>query len=171
MSIARTTTRLPLIAALLLLLGGCSAHRQTFAGHDSNEVWTAMLAVAEVPDYTGDWHVTDNIVTSDRSAGRIDVNRDLRRSVREADGSWRTEQRTWQFRYELLPGTPPTVTMIARNPAIPMHVLSEANRFFTDVGAVLAGVPRPVPADQPQFAVPDDPDAGRPGEPRDVDRR
>jgi len=130
-----------------------------------------MLAVAEVPDYTGDWHVTDNIVTADRPGGRIDVNRDLRRSVREADGRWRTELRSWQFRYELLPGNPPTVTMIARNPAIPMHVLAEANRFFADVDAVLAGVPRPVSPDQPQFQVPDDPAAGQPGEPRDIDRR
>ena len=157
-----------LAAILLMTLGGCQTHRQSFAGHQPDEVWAAVVAVAEGPDYTGDWHVTHNLVTADRQSGIVDVNRDLRRSIREADGRWREESQSWQFRYELLPGNPPVVTAVNRNPAIPMHALVEANRFFDDVRAVLAGVPRPVaPADQ-QFEVPTNPGAGQPGEPRRV---
>lgn len=151
------TFRVLLLLGCLLLQVGCATHERTYPGQSAEQVWAAMVAVAEVPDYTGDWHVTGNIVTTDHQEGIIDVNRSLRRTVLELSGERRTEQRDWQFRFMLLPAQSPTVAFVARNPALPMHVHVEADRFFTDLATVLAGVERDVAPPDQLLRVPPDP--------------
>ena len=58
--------RLPILLAAVLALGACGVEAD-FSGHETYQVWRAMQAAAEYPDYdhqdyTKRWKVMENIV-------------------------------------------------------------------------------------------------------------
>ncbi len=57
-------------ACVASLLGGCASETATFAGRPRDQVWTAMVAVAEQPDYQ-DWRMLDNVVSVDPEQEKI----------------------------------------------------------------------------------------------------
>ncbi len=133
-----------LAAALVATLAaGCTTQRASFPGQDTDQVWTALVAVAETPDYSDvpadeRWSVKENTIWLDSGGLRIEIYREL---VRTTDlGSTRpwSKQRTWRFRVRLEPGDPPTVEFRSRGVGAPFRALEEAERFFEDVAELLA---------------------------------
>ena len=132
----------PVAILVATLAAGCTTQRASFPGQDTDQVWTALVAVAGTPDY-GDvpaderWSVKENSVWLDPAALRIEIYREL---VRTTDlGSTRpwSRQRTWRFRVRLEPGDPPTVEFRSRGVGAPLRALEEAERFFEDVSELL----------------------------------
>ena len=46
-------TPLPVVLVLAVVCAGCTSQRQSYPGHDPGVLWTAMMAVADTPDYGG----------------------------------------------------------------------------------------------------------------------
>jgi hypothetical protein len=151
-----------LLAALGLSASGCTTARQSFPDHDASQVWTALVAVAQTPDYrdpdpTRRWHVRENQVWVDEEIPLIEIYRELDRVRYPARMDPRREHRTWRFRIILEKEDPPTAQFVSRGWGVPMHASEEARRFFMDViellessgeaaGAIDAPAPPPAPA-------------------------
>src|SRR5688572_25508895 len=72
------------IAIACLACTGCTVQRMTFPNHDPDEVWTAMVAVAQTPDYnhpdyTKRWTVRVNEVWVNPERSQIEIYRRLER--------------------------------------------------------------------------------------------
>lgn len=146
------TTRLARIAFVLLaasLFSGCVSYERTYPGRTQQQVWTAMISVAEQPNYDseewGKWHVMTNNVWVDESGARIEVSRHLRRSVYNA-GMVKPDQqeRTYELTFSLRGSTEPTVRCSMRGFEIPAEAFTESQRYFDDVGELLMGMPMPM---------------------------
>ncbi len=135
-------TRLSLFLTLFLI--GCSTNRQTFEGHDADQVWTAMVAVAKTPDYTtGDptdrWTVRENEVWVDQAENRIEIFRRVERILYRPASNPLHEDREWKLQVVLEKRDPPTVVFKARNLGVPSHAWDEADRYFAEVRDLLSG--------------------------------
>jgi hypothetical protein len=163
------STFLALALLLVVPLTGCTSKRQAYPNHSPGQVWTAMQAVAESPEYD-DWHLTANEVWVDEEQARIEVYREVRRTLHRPRSKPVNQRRTWRLRFVLEDEDPPTVRVVSRGMGVPAHALQEADRYLIDVRRMLqteyaAAVPhRPEPS--PEEA---DPLAPQP-EPRDAQR-
>ena len=149
--------RISTLAVLLLLLiplvglPGCSRVRQEFSG-DAEQVWTAMLAVAQSPSYEDEedpdkrWTVKENHVAVFEDEARIEIYRELERVLhRAAARPWR-EERQWRFRVVLdWERDPMRATFTSRGWGVPTQAAAEGDRYFADVLDLLSG--RVVPQD------------------------
>lgn len=144
------STLLLILTGLLFALaaGGCMIVRQEFAGHDPGNVWSTMRAVAEAPEYD-DWHIITNEVWESPDEARMEVYRELHRTVRTPPHKPRTERRNWRFRIEMLETDPPSARLISRGFAVPAHARVEGNRFFGVVLDMLGDPPARVPDEEP----------------------
>jgi hypothetical protein len=139
--------RLSLLTAFVfigLVEGGCASMVETFSGHDADEVWTAMMAVARTPDYSAAdpadrWTVRENHVWVDESNRRIEIFRRLERDLYQPAARHRHQQRQWKMQAALEERDPPTVRFRARQASVPAHVWEEAERYFDEVREVLEG--------------------------------
>lgn len=134
-----------LLLSTLLLLTGCGVEAN-FSDHPTDQVWRALQAVAEQPDYDHDdytkrWTVTENIVHVDQEERRIDIERDLERVLTRPRTRPLHQEEHWSIQVTLLPGN--RVQFRNMTPAIPAHVQLEADRYFTSVRRLLAGLPPP----------------------------
>ena len=93
---------------------------QEFAGLPSDQVWTALVAVAQSPSYD-DWTVTDNDVWVDEAARRIEIYRRLRRVIQQPAYKARRENREWRFQVIFEPTDPPQATFTSRGLGVPSH--------------------------------------------------
>lgn len=139
---------LPISFILMLLpaLAGCVSKSETFAGHSSQEVWTALAAVAKTPDYrdpdpTQRWTVRENDVWVDEAGHRIEILRRLERDLHNPASKPRHEDREWKLQITLASGDPPKAEFKARGWVIPAHVWDEADRYFNQVWDLLGGRP------------------------------
>jgi hypothetical protein len=131
-----------LCLALLLLSTGCTTKREVYAGYQPDVVWTAMLAVAETPDYTrGEpadrWFVRENRIWVDPDMNRIEIFRRLDRVLYQPASRPVRQDRTWKFQVMLEEHDPPTVMFRARNLGVPGHAWLEAERYFAEVREIL----------------------------------
>ena len=129
--------------ALFFLMGGCGSTTARFPGNDASQVWSAMVTVAEKPEYP-QWRVIENEVWVDSQTSRIEIMRILRRDRIRNEQKPRRESETWKFQITMIQSDPPTVKFFARQAAVPAHVWNEADRYFTDVRTLLEGTPVPV---------------------------
>ena len=130
---------------LLLLLGGCGV-KADFGDRPTDQVWRALQAVAEQPDYdhedyTKRWTVVENIVTVDEADRRIDIERELERVLVRPRTKPLHEEVRWSIQVTLLPGN--RVLFESAGAELPAHVQLEADRYFTSVRRLLAGLPPP----------------------------
>lgn len=142
------------LACVLLAFSGCTTKRQAYPNHTSNQVWVAMQAVAESPEYD-DWHVTSNEVWVDQEQARIEVYREIRRTLHRPRAKPSNQRRTWRLQYVLEDGDPPTVRVVSRGMGVPAHALEEADRYLLDVRRMLQSEfatppPAPVAREAPQ---------------------
>lgn len=143
------TTRLTRIVFVLFaasLFTGCVSYERTYPGRTQQQVWTAMISVAEQPDYDsekwGQWHVMANDIWVDEAGVRIEVSRHLRRVVYNA-GMVKpdAQDRTYQISVSLRGSTSPLIRFTLRGFENPTDAYTESQRYFDDVGALLDGMP------------------------------
>jgi len=143
------TTRILHFASLLvaaLLLSGCVTYERSYPGRTSQQLWTAMVSVAEQPDYTseewGPWHVMANDVYVEEGTGQIEISRHLRRVVYKAGMVKPDEQeRTYLISISLRQSVTPKIKFSMRGMEIPADAFTESQRYFDDVGDLLDGMP------------------------------
>ncbi len=131
-----TSSLAVVILAGTLLCGGTSVRRE-FLGSPPDQVWTAMVAVANSPDYD-DWTVTQNDVWVDDASQRIEIYRRMRRVIHQPAYKARRENREWRFQVIF---EPPVATFTSRGMGVPAHAQEEAEHFFDDVLDLLGGMP------------------------------
>jgi hypothetical protein len=116
-------------------------------GRDPDQVWNAMVAVAQAPDYsshvdpTTRWTVRENEVLIDSDASRIEVYRELERELHLPGQQSRHETRAWKFGIFLEKRNPPTVLFQTRNSGVAAHAWEEADRYFREVQQFLGPPP------------------------------
>ena len=149
---ATLSAALPAICAASLL-GGCASETATFAGRPRDQVWTAMVAVAEQPDYQ-DWRMLDNVVSVDPDQEKIVLFRALRRVAVRPGADKVRQDREYQFEIKLepenpkRPDAPATVVFATLQPIVPARLTDEAERYFASVAELLGEVkesPQPKP--------------------------
>jgi hypothetical protein len=131
---------------LIFLMSGCGSTIARFPGKDVSQVWSAMVTVAEEPEYPN-WLIIENEVWVDSKTSRIEIMRILGRDRVRPGQSPRRESETWKFQITMTKSVPPTVKFFARQAAVPAHVWVEADRYFTDVRTLLDGTSIPVSED------------------------
>lgn len=142
MSISRF--RFLFFAESLIFLGGCATRTHVFPDHQASDVWRAMIAAAETPDYhhpdpTERWTVRENNVWINDDENRIEIHREVERELMRPGAIPRHEQRQWRFQAVLEGTDPPTVRFNSRGLGVPAHAWIEAERFFDDVSDILGG--------------------------------
>ena len=131
------------LCIVLICLGGCSAPERTWTGHKRDVVWTAMLAVAQSPEYGHQnskqrWQVLENDVNQDSSSGIIKVRRTIRRAFRLPRQEVQHDFRELIFQVVLLPKEPPaTVFEELSFQYVPVRSTEEAARFFNQMDRLL----------------------------------
>ena len=133
----KITSHLTIVLLAVFMLLGCTTVHQEFAGLPSDQVWTALVAVAQSPNYD-DWTVTDNDVWVDEAAQRIEIYRRLRRVIQQPAYKARRENREWRFQVIF---EPPLATFTSRGLGVPSHAQHEGERYFLDVLDLLSGMP------------------------------
>lgn len=139
----KINARITVVILAMLALTGCTTVNHTFTYQPADQVWTAMVAVAQSPVYE-DWQVSRNDVWVDEDARRIEINRRLRRILAQPASKIRRENREWKFQIMLESTNPPRATFKSRGLGVPSHAQSEGERYFADVLDILSGV-----ADEP----------------------
>lgn len=176
-ALERSAGALLVIAMLSWLLSGCTSVKHTFTDVPAEQVWTAMVAVAEHPRYD-DWHLAENDVWVDQPAHRIEVYRRLQRVLYRPAAKPFPQQQAWRFQIEFEPddGAAPEAVFTSRGFNIPAYAWAEGDRYFADVRDILAGLPpastAPLPsaAASPPPAPPEQPapPAASPNAPQDL---
>lgn len=128
------------VVILLAAAGGCTSVSQRFPDYDPDDVWRAMVAVAESPHYD-DWKVKSNDVLVEDEVKRIQVYRELRRDLRVPGQAPRQEEIAWRIEISLVTTDPPEVEFLSRGVGVPMHARTEGTRYFADVRDILLGLP------------------------------
>ena len=155
---ARYLLKVSVMLSFALLLGGCSTQREVFTAHPADEVWTAMKAVAETPDYAqGDlsnrWTVRANNIWIDDETRRIEIARELERIYHQPGSTPHQENRAWKFTVRLESNDPPTAAITSRGMGVPAHAWEEADRYFDEVWQVLRSERPPKPVDAMEAAI------------------
>lgn len=157
----RATLTVALPAAFAAsLLAGCASETATFAGRPREQVWTAMVAVAEQPDYT-DWRMLDNVVSVDPDQEKIVLFRALRRVAVRPGADKVRQDREYQFEISLepenpnQPDAPAKVVFATLQPIMPSRLTDEAERYFASVAELLGEVketpqPKPLATEPPR---------------------
>ena len=123
-----------------VITGGCTSVEHSFLGYGSDQVWTAMVAVARTPAYD-DWKVAANDVWVDEREYRIEVHRHLRRVLYRPVAEAHRESQTWRFEIRLVELDPPLARFVSRGLGQPTDARREGNRYFLDVHDLLLGAP------------------------------
>jgi hypothetical protein len=141
---------------------GVTERRQIMTDRDPGQVWEAMKAVAQTPDYyarsidvDGRWIVRQNDVAYDDNVRRMEVYRRLEREVHKPLSPVRREEREWKFEIllEVPPPpelhtqpSPPVMLFRTRNAGVPAHAWDEATWYFDEVERFLEPLPAAEPA-------------------------
>lgn len=140
-------TRLTACLALcsLFVVTGCTTLHETYPGHPPEQVWTALKAAAETPDYS-EWVVDANEVWVDEDEQRIEIYRKLDRILYRPGRKPLRENRNWRFQVILESTDPPQATFTSRGWAVPAHAREEGLQYFDLVWDVLGGRPEELEA-------------------------
>src|SRR5438552_3623315 len=131
----------------IAFLAGCTTVRQSIPQRTNDEIWAAMLEVANNPDYndsdlTKRWTVRENKVWADADEGRIEIYRRLERVLARPLSHALHEDREWRFEVTFNRAENPEdreVKFTSRGAGVPAHAKYEADRFFAQVWNDLGG--------------------------------
>lgn len=125
---------------------GCVATQHEYHNVDRNVLWTAMVAVANAPEYSNEdimkrWVLVENDVVAHADIGKIDVHRIVDRTLHLPLQKSQYDRREIMFSVYLLPSNPPKVEFQSLNTQIfPVRGHDEAERFFSAVESMLLPV-------------------------------
>lgn len=143
-SLIRRLGGIPAMAAPMLLAaaipGGCASGSREFPDRPRDQVWAAMVAVAERPDYP-DWRVLDNEVAVEAEFDRILIYRTLRRDLHRPGAPPQRQDRSMRIEVSLLDTEPPAAVFRSTVAALPSRVSAEADRYFDSVAELLGEPP------------------------------
>ncbi|MDA0974778.1 MAG: hypothetical protein ACO3YY_06645 [Phycisphaerales bacterium] len=156
----RLVVRSVAIALAAAAFAGCASESATFTGRPGDQVWTAMVAVAEEPRYS-DWRVLENRVVVDDERREIFISRHLRRDLVRPGADEVRQDRNYRFDIVLETSadeeadTPPTITFSTVQPIMPSRLFDEAEQYFAEVAELLGEVketpaPRPLATEPPR---------------------
>ena len=128
------------VLATIVVICGCTSVEHSFLGYGSDQVWTAMVAVARTPVYD-DWKIAGNDVWVDEREYHIEVHRHLRRVQYRPDAEPHRESQTWRFEIRLVELDPPLARFVSRGMGQPTDAQREGKRYFRDVHDLLLGLP------------------------------
>jgi len=133
----------PLLAALVIGLAGCTTARESYPGQDPSQVWTAMVAAAESPDYYDEWFITEEHVWVDDEANRIEIDRILERDRVIPLRGPQHEKRELEQSIYLVEGDEgePMIEFTSRQLDVPLKARNDAQLYFDDVWEILGGRP------------------------------
>ncbi len=141
---------------------GCTSGTRVFPDHDAGVVWTAMVAVADTPDYGADddpWIVKENRAYTRPDERRIEIYREVVRHSDLEKVNPFVDRRAFRFQVLLEETNPPTVSIISRGTGFPRHAEEEVRRYLDDVSVIVGDRSRgPLPeggASTPEIAVRD----------------
>lgn len=153
----KTSRGMLAIVTAVIGLTGCATLHETYGGKDPQQVWTAMVAVAQNPSYYDDWLIGQNNVWADDANWSIHLYRELRRDVIGPASGPRRESRTLKHDVTLLDSDEgPVIRFKSRNLDVPVRAYAEAELYFEDVWELLGGRPVEPAAHEHQ----EQPDAG-----------
>lgn len=128
---------------------------RSYPGVPSGQLWTAVRAAAENPDYDAPdpddrWNVASNDVWEEPGAARLEIVRVIDRLRQPPGRRAYREERTWKLSVVVEEGTDasgPRATFSSRGFAVPMQVQEESDRFFGLVDELLRPIDGLPPAD------------------------
>ena len=129
---------------ILLFLVGCSTPSRTWEGVDRSTVWTAMIAVAESPEYKAvdpkkRWVVAQNDVAVHAETGQIEIHRILRRTLVLPRQREQHDTRDLFLEITLSTTSPPTTMFKELSmQLIPVRTIEEADLYFDQVENLLS---------------------------------
>ena len=137
----KTILQVILLISLQFIMVGCSI-KESFPGSTSDQVWTAMKATAQSPDYqdahyTKRWTIIDNFVDIDEESHVIEIDRSLERVLQRPMTNPLYEKSSWIFTVELIDGDPPVASIHNRGVSLPTKFQFEAERFFSEMRMLL----------------------------------
>ena len=124
------------LLGILAALAGCTTQSSVFKDRSPEQVWTALIAVAEDPQYDK-WVVVDNNVWIDLVYDRLEVQRTLKRDLHRTGSSPQRETQELEFQIVLERTQPPAVTVTVRNAIIRGKALMAIDHFFNEVRDLL----------------------------------
>lgn len=127
-----------LLIGLFTLIAGCTSKSAVFPGRTPEQVWTAVVAVAEQPEYDR-WVVVENNVWVDPTNDRVEVDRTLKRDLHRQDSPAVREVEQLKMQIVLERTEPPAITATMRNQMIRAKAIIAIDHFFDEVRDLLGG--------------------------------
>jgi hypothetical protein len=128
-----------ILLGVLVLMAGCTTKSAVFEGRSPEQVWTAMVAIAEEPRYDK-WVVTENNVWVDSIYDRVEIDRTLKRDHHSSGSSAVRESQKLEMQLVLERTDPPAVTVTIRNAIIRGKGIMAIDHFFLELRELL-GLP------------------------------
>lgn len=127
-----------LLIGLFALVTGCTTKSAVFPGRTPEQVWTAIVAVAEQPHYEK-WVVVENHVWVDPTYDRVEIQRKLKRDLHRQESPPVREVESLEMQIVLERTEPPAVTATLRNPMIRGKAVMAIEHFFNELRELLDG--------------------------------
>ena len=124
------------LLGILAALAGCTTQSSVFKDRSPEQVWTALIAVAEDPQYDK-WVVVDNNVWIDLMYDRLEIQRTLKRDLHRTGSSPQRETQELELQVVLERTQPPAVTVTVRNAIIRGKALMAIDHFIAEVRDLL----------------------------------
>jgi len=124
------------IVGILALLAGCTSKSAVFKDRSPEQVWTAMVTVAENPGYDN-WVVVENNVWVDSIFDRLEIQRRIKRDLRRPEIGTVREEYEIEMQAVLERTEPPAVTLTVRNWMIRGKAVMAIDQFMGEVRDVL----------------------------------
>ncbi len=120
----------------LALLVGCTSRSEVFDGRSPEQVWTAMVTVAEEPRYEK-WIVVENNVWVDAVFDRVEIQRTLKRDHHSHGSGAVRETQDLEMQVVLERTEPPAVTVTVRNAMIRGKGIMAIDHFMMELRDLL----------------------------------
>ena len=139
-ALARVVLRVTLCVVAAVAVAGCGGIVRNYPGVSRDALWAAAVGTAERPTAYDDWHVVENGVYTDKTSGRIEIYRELKRDYTPLGQKRRRQQETWALSVQLETedGQIPAIRLSQNSTIRHPRFTLEADRFFDEVGLRLA---------------------------------
>lgn len=124
------------IVGILAIMTGCTSKSAVFKDRSPEQVWAAMVSVAEEPDY-GTWVVVENNVWVDSVYDRLEIQRKLKRDLRRPEIGTVRESQDLEMQVVLERTEPPAITVTIRNWMLRGKAVMAIDQYFGEIRDVL----------------------------------